>query len=90
VSVAVSLVLLILGSGVAVSILGSGFAISDAGTRMAQSLGIGLLLYSVTFGVFGGWLTVVSGDWGLNVFLPLLLGGITMFGAYLNGKSNVV
>lgn len=86
------LVLLSLGIGVSGNVLatGLGITINEAGTRLAQSYGIGLIIWGLIFAGFGFWTTAVfQGTFGLALGATLLIGFATayFYGLYLQGKE---
>jgi len=83
------LLLIVLSTGISVQAFGSGFSLNDTATRMAQSLGITLLLLGPTNLLFGAWLIQVSPDWAVGAFLTLFLNGVSIFGGYLNGRTTL-
>jgi hypothetical protein len=88
-SITAGLVLVLIGLGIggAFSFLGSGFSfnVNEAGTRLAQTVGVGLLLWGSVTALFGGWQDVLGFGVGLTLNITL----ITMFvlGLFFEAKS---
>jgi hypothetical protein len=76
------------------SILGSGtnfmVGTGSQGARLAQSLGVALIVFSPLYSEFSPWMTNLPN--GLNVIVPLFITGFFFFGAYLmalqSGQEN--
>lgn len=95
VSLTVGVILLMIGLGIgfSASVLASGFGITvnEAGTRFAQSFGTGLIMWSIVYGVFGGWLTAFGGglSWGgvFSASLVVFFATMVFYGLYVQGKT---
>jgi hypothetical protein len=87
------LVMIGLGIGFSAQLLASGFGITinEAGTRFAQSFGIGLIIWSVVFGAFGGWFSVFGSGltWGgvFSTTMVILFATASFYGFYIQGKQ---
>jgi hypothetical protein len=87
------LVLLGLGIGINASVLASGLGITinEAGTRFAQSMGIGLIMWSIVFGAFGGWFSAFGSGltWGgvFSTSMTILFATAVFYGLYVQGKE---
>lgn len=82
------IVLFLIGMGINLqaggSIFGSGtqFGVgtNPQGSKMAQIVGLGLIVWSPLFSEFGGWLAFLG--LGIGTFLTLLVTGLFFFGLY--------
>lgn len=84
---AVVLILIGLGIGGSINALtfGTSFQINDSGTRLAQSMGFGLLIFVAVNAVFGGWTASLGTFIGTGVsFLMLTVAGYAL---YLQAKT---
>ena len=94
VALAMSAVFIVLGSGLSFSgeVVATGFSVgaNEAGTRFYQSIGITLLVFSIVYFAFGGWMLNMFGTGfglvgGLGLFTLLVT--MVFYGAYHQGKT---
>jgi hypothetical protein len=73
-----------LGGGASISLLGSvSWQIGDQGARLAQTAGIGLLIYLPIYSEFGSvWITSANLGFGIAAIIQLLIPAIFMAGVY--------
>ena len=96
VGLAVGIALFLVGLNMTVSasgsVLGSGTSFlvgtGPQGARLAQSIGIGLIVWTPMFSEFGGWLTSgLLGSTGLGILTLFLVTGAFFFGAFWQALS---
>lgn len=87
-TIVIGLVIFLIGLGINIrgggSIFGSGttlgVGVNQQGTRLAQVIGLGLIIWSPLYSEFGGW--IISLPIGINALILLVMPGLFVFGLY--------
>ncbi len=91
ISLLIGLAMLAIGLGVGMTAVTFGFTINDEGTRLSQSMGITLIMWSLSYGAFGKWFFAfgTGATWGgvFSVSLTVFFAVMIFWGGYIQGKN---
>lgn len=83
----VGAILILLGLGIGITVLGLGWSMGDQGSKLLQTVGIGILVWSFTDLFAGTWLSVELG--AIGTIVRTVLGLIFVLGVYWQSQTTM-